>query len=290
VLALERRRGALEAPANWHTPVFAAVAETDTVLHSLVAEVLDARPHRLSLSFVDEADPIRRNLIDHATGIGFRIVDREVQRSPFLALDDDWEGRWAALGSKRRTTLKRRRRRLAERGEVSLRIASEPADVQAQIDDALRVEAFGWKGAAGSAIIAQPNTHRFYRQVAEWAAARRMMRLALLRVDGRLVAFDYAIETDGVHFLLKTGFDPAYRDCAPGLVLRSMMIERAYEARLNRYEFLGGADEYKLDWTSTVHVRRRVHAFSPTAAGLSSLAVVKYARPGARRLLARVRG
>jgi glucose/arabinose dehydrogenase len=36
--------------------------------------------------------------------------------------------------------------------------------------EGFRVEASGWKGAAGSAIIAHRNTHQFYREVASWGA------------------------------------------------------------------------------------------------------------------------
>ena len=80
------------------------------------------------------------------------------------------------------------------------------------------MEGSGWK--TRTAIASRPDTRRFYRDVARWAAGRGWLRLGFLRLDGRALAFDFCLEHAGTHYLLKTGFDPAFRAYGPGMLMR----------------------------------------------------------------------
>jgi len=289
VLPLQRSGRMLSSTANWHTPVFGPVWERPDAVAKLGEALFASCPRRILLAFVDSDDPLRESVLMRARGARYRTLDVTVQRSPYLDLKGDWETLWQRMSSKRRNTLKRRRRKLEERGELTLRVLADGAQLGPPLEEALRVEALGWKGRRGTAIESRPDTHLFYRRVAAWAGSEGTLRLALLRVDDRLVAFDYALESRGRHYLLKTGFDPAYSDCAPGIVLRTMMIERAYALGLERYEFLGGEDDYKREWTQTTDDRRRIQAFAPSPGGLAGWAAFRYGRPAAKRALEHVR-
>ena len=285
VLPLQESRSVLTSPTNWHTPMFGAVGESTDAVAAVARAALATRPRRLSLSFVDRGDPLLGVLQAAAEGAGYRTLDVAMLRSPYLELNGGWDQIWGGLGSKRRNTIKRRKRRLEERGRLELAVNRGGGDVGRLLDDALRVEALGWKGKRGTAIAADPATDRFYRRVAAAAADRGALRLALLRLDERLIAFDFSIECNEHHYLLKTGFDPDLRECAPGIVLRSMMIRRAADEGIRWYEFLGKEDPYKLEWTGLARERRRLHAFAPTPAGFAHLAAFRYGRPAAKRAL-----
>jgi CelD/BcsL family acetyltransferase involved in cellulose biosynthesis len=135
-------------------------------------------------------------------------------------------------------------------------------------------------------MASRSETRRFYESIAGWAAQRGWLRLALLRVDGVAIAADLALETDDAHYLLKTGFDPAWRTEAPGMLLRQAMIGRAFERGLHRYEFLGHDDAWKREWTTSVHDQVIFQAFAPTPFGMLDLALQRYGRPIARRAAA----
>src|SRR5262249_37168835 len=120
----------------------------------------------------------------------------------------------------------------------------------------------------GTAIAADPATRRFYGDIAHWAARRGWLRLAFLRLDERPLAFDYCLEEQGVHYLLKTGYDPAYRAFAPGVLIRQDMIARAFSNGLARYEFLGADEPWKLRWTGMLSERRLLQAFAPSLPGV----------------------
>jgi CelD/BcsL family acetyltransferase involved in cellulose biosynthesis len=130
-------------------------------------------------------------------------------------------------------------------------------------------------------------THQFYLEIARWLAGRGSLRLAFLRVDGRALAFDFCVEEAGRHFLLKSGYDESFRRFAPGLMLRAAMIERAFTCGLERYDFLGKDDPWKLEWTSRTEAQVQLQSFRRSPGAVADWAAQRYLRPLARRVLRR---
>lgn len=289
LVPLAQRRGVLAAPSNYHTPAFELVGEDGDAVRELTHEVFALRPRRIEARFIRSEGVTTIALRDESRARSYRVIERRLERSPFVATDLGWDDYLATLGGKLRRELRRRRRRLEEQGRVELFVE----DGRGRLDDLLvegfRVEGSAWKEARGTAIASQDATTSFYRDIACWAAERGSLRLAYLRLDGRPLAFDFAIEEDGRHYLLKTGFDPAFRELAPGMLLRFEMLKRTFELGLRSYEFLGTDEPWKLDWTPLVRQRVALKAFAPTAPGLLDWAANHYIRPLAVRALARLR-
>ena len=147
--------------------------------------------------------------------------------------------------------------------------------------------AAGWKGNRGTAMVSTPTTRSFYTEIAQWLAARGALRLQFLRLDGRAFAFDFAVEQGDQHWLLKTGYDEGFHSDSPGVLLRASMIERAFERRIKRYHFLGKDDPWKREWTSKVEAQIQFQSFGRSPAGTVDVAVQRYVRPFARRMLKR---
>jgi CelD/BcsL family acetyltransferase involved in cellulose biosynthesis len=288
LVPLAQRRGTLAAPTNYHTPSFEFVGEDDHAVRELAAEVFAMRPRQLAARFIQPADATTIALRDEALARGYRVIERPLERSPFVATDVGWDRYVASLAGKLRRELGRRRRRLDERGHVGLAVEDGRHALDELLAEGFRVEGSAWKEARGTAIASHQATTAFYRDVARWAAGRGSLRLAFLRLDGRPLAFDFAIEEDGRHYLLKTGFDPAYRELSPGMLLRFEMLGRAFQLGLRSYEFLGTDEPWKLDWTSSVRERVELRAFAPTAVGVADWAVNHYVRPVVVRALARM--
>src|SRR5205823_20432 len=62
------------------------------------------------------------------------------------------------------------------------------------LDEGFRLERLGWTGSGGTAVASVPALREFCGEVARWAAARGWLRLFLLRIDGRALAFYYGLE------------------------------------------------------------------------------------------------
>jgi len=125
---------------------------------------------------------------------------------------------------------------------------------------------------------------RFYTELARWAAARGVLKFAFLRVGGRALAFHFALESQNKYYLLKPGYDEEFRKTGPGTVLTQKMVERAFSLGLDSYEFLGADDEHKMRWTSDVHSRVRVQAFSSSPMGAVDLVIQTHGRALAKWL------
>lgn len=282
VLPLLRRRGGLVSPTNWHTPMGGVLARTDDDREELLASVLASRPRALTLSFLG---PGLEQIRAAAARARYRLLEGTLQRSPTLALAGDWERYVATRQRKDIKEIERHGRRLAEMGDISFEV-DEGLD---RLEEGLRVEGSGWKIDAGTAILCQPSVAQFYRDVAAWAAARGTLRLFFLRLDGRPIAFEYALLDDGALYMLKGGYDPDLRAYGPGLQIASEMLRWSFEQGLRRFEFLGQEEPQKLQWTSDVHDLRRTQAFAPSPAGRLEHLAWERGRPLALAVARRVR-
>jgi CelD/BcsL family acetyltransferase involved in cellulose biosynthesis len=288
ILPLQRRRGSYLSLSNWHTPEFGLLA-ADGHAAELAAAFLRARPQTVSLRFLDPKDPAFIACREAARSANYLVLSRPLEHSPYVDIDGDWESYERRRGRKLLSELRRRRRRLEERGQLEFFLADGSERLDVLLEDGFRVEAAGWKGARGSAIASQAATRRFYGAIARWAAERGVLRLAFLRLDARAFAFDFAFEEEGVHYLLKTGYDPEFGRYAPGMLLRHHMLSRAFSSGLRRYEFLGADEGWKLEWAESTRERLLLQAFARSPRGLTAWASWAFGRPLVKRALALAR-
>jgi CelD/BcsL family acetyltransferase involved in cellulose biosynthesis len=285
VAPLSARGGVHASLANWHTPAFALLAETDRDREDLAAALMRGRLRRIELRFIALDDPGRAACLTAARASGWHVIERTLESSPYLEIHGSWEDYARSRRGAFLADLRRRRRRLAERGTVAIEVFDGTERLDALLDDGFAVEGSGWKTRQGTAIASHPETDRFYRDVARWAAERGWLRLAFLRVDGHAAAFQFNIVHAGAHYNLKGGYDPGYARFAPGRLLHRELIERAHTTRLRSYEFLGAAEPWKLEWTASTRDRRIFQAFPRTVMGAADWAAYACGRPLARRAL-----
>ena len=284
-LALTYRRGAIEAPTNWHTPLFDVVSEDGEGTSRLLRRVLRERPRRVDFSFVRGDSSLLDRALATAAELGHPATSRVIERSPYIAVEGDWESFEARLSAKRRSNLRRCHRRLEERGSVSIEVSDGSRRLERELAEGLAVEASGWKAEHGTAIVSSAATRRFYSDVARWAADRGWLRLWFLRLDGRAIGFAYTIEYGGSVYELKIGYDVAFASYAPGVLLTRARLEHAFSSGLRSYEFLGQPEPHKLEWTQACRELTRLQIFAPTPAGWASRQAWTHGRRLAKRAL-----
>lgn len=285
VLPLAARRGTLASPTNWHSPGFAPIAAEPEVAHRLVEAALERRPRRLRLAFLEPSSSALAAMRERRPG--YRPSERVIAPAPYLDCASGWERYWAGRSRNLRQQVSRKSRRAGERGELSFEVADGTKHLERALSEGLRVEALAWKGAAGTAINSAPDTLRFYEAMSHWAAEAGLLRLGFLRIGGRTAAFELCLETTRRHYLLKTGFDPAFSELSPGLLLTHAMVRRAFELGLRSYEFLGASDSYKLRWAEGRRDLVEAQLFATTPLGMVERLLQTRARSVARRLLRR---
>jgi CelD/BcsL family acetyltransferase involved in cellulose biosynthesis len=254
---------------------------------------------RIDLSFLPATDPGASLTHAAAESIRYKIQTQSIPGAPYVSIDRTWDEYVSGLRRKFRSELRRRRRRLEERGQLTLEVSDGTEGLDELLEEGFRIEGAGWKGDFGTSINSSPAIRRFYTEVARWSSERGWLRLAFLRLNGQAIAFDYCLEYNKIHYLLKTGYDPAYRELAPGMVIRYLMIERAFSERMATYDFLGVGYDYawKREWTNTQQELLFMHMFASTVPGLidhaafvSRRAAVGHAKSLARSSIVGERG
>lgn len=290
-LLLTRRAGARRTSStNWHSISSGLLARDAAAAAALGARLVADRPPRLTLQFLDEAGPVTEGLVEGLSRAGYEVRARPLEQPPFLALSGAYADFERTLGKNLRGDVRRRRRRLDEAGEVVLDLRDGTEGLDALLDEGFAIEGSGWKTAAGTAIVSRPETARFYRRLAHWAAGSGWLSLAFLRLDGTAIAFHLNLVHDGVLYHLKGGFDPAFERFSPGKLLHAAMIEDAFARGLRRYEFLGSDEPYKLKWSTGERRLVTVEAFAPTLAGRAHGLAHRHLRPLAARAVERLAG
>jgi CelD/BcsL family acetyltransferase involved in cellulose biosynthesis len=265
-LPLVRDGARLTTPANWHTPHVGMLAEDDAAAAALAQALFTTGAPRLTLAFLGADDCAV--LAGAAGGAGYVTVERTLLRSPYIDLAQGWEAFEQSLGSSAQMAMRRRRRRLAELGEVTLEAYDgSGAPFAERFDELVALERLGWKGEQGTAIASRPETLRFYREVGAWAAQRGWLRIHLLRLDGTAIAAVFGLRAHGVHASLKIGHDPAHQKLGPGVMLMHDVIQEAFTEECKTVELLGDEDPLKRSWTELTREWRAFEAFSPGFAG-----------------------
>lgn len=282
VVPLCRRLGSLEVMANVHSPLFEPLSKDPTALDRVLRASVAGARGRLTLAPVPSEGPVFERCVAAVREVGRVVWIEPGEVSPIA----DTSGEYAAYREPRRRSwreLERRRRRLLREHSPIVRLIERPADVERELSRGFALEARGWKGRNGTAILSAEQTRRFYTAAARTFHASGEFVVSSIEVDGCLLAWDLAILEGERYWLLKTAFDERHRSLAPGLVLRHQVIEHCFERGLRAHEFLGDAMDWKLPFATGQRAHAAIRAYRWRPAPILSYAYRRFARPPAAR-------
>lgn len=286
-LPLGERRGTLVALSNIHTPVTRALSLDPEALDTLAGATALAEARRVVVGPLDADEP-RTGAIARA----FKDRKRLVATAPlYVSPVVDTTGDFAAyraemLGKWRR--LERRGRKAAREHDLELRTVEIQHRGVGFLEAGLAVEASGWKGRSGTAILSAPDTAQFYREMARRFAARGELALSGMWLDGRLAAFDLALVHGNRYWSLKTGFDESFQAVTPGLVLRRALVERCFDLGLASHELLGADAPWKRAFATSERAHCAIYGYRRDPLSASEWAW-RRARPHLRRAYRAIR-
>lgn len=115
--------------------------------------------------------------------------------------------------------------RLAAEGAVEVANSRALDDVHAAFEIFLNLEAAGWKGSRGTALLSHAKDAAFARRLIGDLAARGCASVALLRVDGKPIAAQVMLYCGTMAYTWKTGYDAAFARFSPGALLIDKVTE-----------------------------------------------------------------
>jgi CelD/BcsL family acetyltransferase involved in cellulose biosynthesis len=124
-----------------------------------------------------------------------------------------------ALGGKKLKDLRRQRHRMEEHGAVSFAVARNPQEVASATEIFLKLEASGWKGKRGTALIQTAGDAAFIRRATVALAAQGKCEIVTSRVGETPVAVGVVLRQDKRAFFFKLGVDERFAKFSPGVQL-----------------------------------------------------------------------
>ncbi|MGJ4994891.1 GNAT family N-acetyltransferase [Bradyrhizobium sp. HKCCYLS3077] len=124
-----------------------------------------------------------------------------------------------ALGAKKMKELRRQRHRLAEHGEIRFEVARAPDEAAAALETFLALEAGGWKGQRGTALIQHDGDAAFIRRAVPALAQEGACEIISLRAGNTAVAAGVVLRHRSRAFFFKLGVDERFAKYSPGVQL-----------------------------------------------------------------------
>jgi len=110
-------------------------------------------------------------------------------------------------------------RRAEERGRARFSIVDRPQDIRDATEQFLALEARGWKGRAGTALVQASGRALFARSMAASMAQSDAVAIAMLTIGPDLAAAGVVLRAGQHAFYWKTAFDENLAVLSPGRVL-----------------------------------------------------------------------
>ncbi len=271
-LPLVKKGMKVRAMSDGVSDVFDIVHSSESGMAALLKRL--GRETHLLLDRVDSSSPL------------VEAVERErgwkVQRrleSPYIDLSEGSDSLEGRMGRNLKKNLRRGVRRLESLGELSIDTMVS-SDVDHVMDEAFDLEARGWKGARGSAVANDARKLEFFRTFGRLAAQEGWLRMAVARLDGRMVAFNYDIEFGHRMYGILTSYDETLDPrCSLGSVLLWEALKDASTRGVESYEMGGDeTNDWKMMWTTTTRPRVDIVGFGSDLTGSIARAAVRTKR------------
>ncbi|HEY7187505.1 MAG TPA: GNAT family N-acetyltransferase [Vicinamibacterales bacterium] len=241
---------------------FLSEGRVDVVEHIWRALCASELADVIRIDSVPEGSPTLAAGLSVARQQGWRAVLEPTFLTPWRAFTAAWD---RELSSKFKANLRHRERRLARRGAISFDVATGECGASSAIETFYRIEASGWKGQQRTAVMHQPRVKQLYDGMI--AGAGDDLLIPILSVNNTPVAAQVLRLRGRILFLLKTAYDEAFSECAPGQLITARVIQYGVEHGLAALDFLADNLPWKAEWATGFLQHHRLLLFAPTLTG-----------------------
>jgi CelD/BcsL family acetyltransferase involved in cellulose biosynthesis len=198
----------------------------EEALAAILAYCRDRLPHAAGLLFpmLPQSGPTAHLLSAAAKAEGhelriFAAHERAVLRA---GTNPDWRH---AVNPARRRKLQKARKKLEARGALSFRLLRQSDELGTATEQFLALEAKGWKGQWGTALLQSAPHTAFARSMMSALSGEEKLSIARLDLDGIPLAMAVVLESNGHALYWKVAYDEDFASFSPG-VLMSIELSR----------------------------------------------------------------
>lgn len=132
----------------------------------------------------------------------------------------------SAIGGHHLRGYRRQLRKLEERGQVELRVGTDPGSATCWSGWFLDLEAAGWKGQEGTAMKQHPEQAAFFQDLVAGGMQQGRLEMIGLFLNGEPIALGCTLLSGTGGFTYKIAFDERYKKYSPGILLHLSITER----------------------------------------------------------------
>jgi len=191
-----------------------------------------------------------------------RWLDKPSLNSPFLKTDADWESFYSDKSQRFKKRIRYIHNKLSKQGDLLIGESHAPAEIKELMGQIYDVGARSWKATLGKAIGSSEQNRMFFLQLPYALPPLGVVYLWLLRLNHRLIAFEYHIRQNNIVYALRSSFDEAYRAYGPGSVLDFEVVRSLFKSDVQLYDMCGGPYAHKLRWTSEIKAHTDIMVFN----------------------------
>ena len=151
------------------------------------------------------------------------------------------------LSGQRKRKLRSKKRKLEATGLVEFTEERPFYNVSQTIDECLALEASGWKGGEFTDTKSNINNQKFVHDFCSNFAKERQLLIHKLKFNDSTIACQIGFCVDKTYYFYKVGYDPCYAETSPSIQLFQTSSESLAKQGINRIEFLGVDDQWKID-------------------------------------------
>lgn len=221
-------------------------ARADEAYNDLWRQLCDQPWDELELWGLMETSETRRRVKAFADDTpGIEVSEELESVAPRLELPETWDAYMATLGKKDRHELRRKIRRLFDSGaDVTFDVLSDQQGVVGVMDEFLELHR---TSRADKTEFMTPEMEVFFRRMASAMAAEGLVRVFMLRVNGKPAASVLCFDAGSHLYLYNSGYDPEFSSLSVGLVSKALCLQWAIENGMRGLDFLRGDESYKYD-------------------------------------------
>jgi CelD/BcsL family acetyltransferase involved in cellulose biosynthesis len=246
------RQATTFASGDYQSPVIASEAGPE-VLPALIDACLDyfGRGTLYRFASIPETDPAARLIPSHLGARNF-VVAEQIQTAPRLSIGgrtySQIESTWSPS---HRTDVRRQRKRLAATGPLSLWRPQTLSEAQEFLEEIFIVHDEKWLSQGQPARFRDPAERRHFSAIVNrmWG---RGLHLSALRCGETNVSYGLGFVSDNWLQWYRPTYKIAYHNLSPGKVHIALLLEEACQNKWNGFDFLTGAEPYKLQWSNEV--------------------------------------
>jgi hypothetical protein len=218
---------------------------------------------------------VAEDVLKAAVTEGYDVHRWEHMHSPYIRLANDISEK-PSVPLVRSSKLRRNLRKIIKKleAEGGLKVHHFDRADPGMLHRFYELEASGWKGQQGSAILSTAKEINFWNTIAAGAAKNHYLSVTALEHKGNIVAISLGFAYRNQLFGMKLGYDNQLKAYSMGQLLVWAELEHCCRCSLSEFHLMGLRSNWKVQWTDLLKPHAMCYIFRKGFYGFATKQVI----------------